>query len=161
MNLMSVFKKTLSLVIITAIILLLGFANPLIFTPINMEWYNSLNKSVITPSSSLFLYVWLFLYIIQAISIWLIYISEKVELRTKGINLFIVQMGLNIIWSYLFFGMKNIGYALIDILIMDILVVICIVLFYKINKIASILLVPYIGWLLLATYLNFYILINN
>ena len=161
MNSISGTKKVLSLVIITAVILLLGFVNPLVFTPINMQWYDALNKSSLTPPSFLFAYVWLFLYIVQAIAVWLIYISEKVEPRTKAINLFIAQMGLNVIWSYLFFEMKNVGPSLVDILIMDVLVVICIVLFWKINKIASVLLFPYIGWLSLATYLNFYILINN
>ncbi len=161
MNSISGTKKVLSLVIITAVILLLGFVNPLVFTPINMEWYDALNKSKLTPPSFLFAYVWLFLYIVQAIAVWLIYISEKVEPRTKAINLFIAQMGLNVIWSYLFFEMKSVGPSLIDILIMDVLVVICIVLFWKINKIAAALLFPYIGWLSLATYLNFYILINN
>ncbi len=161
MNSMSTTKKALSLVVITAIILLLGFVNPLVFTPINMEWYGSLNKSLLTPPSFLFASVWLFLYIVQAIAIWIIYISEEMELRTKAINLFVTQMGLNVIWSYLFFEMKNVGYSLIDIIIMDILVVICIILCWKINKLASILLFPYICWLSLATYLNFYIFINN
>lgn len=161
MDSISTFKKTISLVVITAIILLLGFINPLIFTPLNMEWYNSLKQSALTPPSFLFIYVWLFLYIVQAVSIWLIYVSENVEVRTKAINLFIAQMGLNILWSYLFFEMKSIGPSLIDIIIMDIIVIICIILFYKISKIASILLLPYIGWLLLATYLNFYIFIYN
>ena len=161
MNSMSTTKKALSLVVITAIILLLGFVNPLVFTSINMEWYSNLNKSSLTPPSFLFAYVWLSLYIVQAIAIWIIYISEEMELRTKAINLFVTQMGLNVIWSYLFFEMKSIGYSLIDIIIMDILVVIGIILFWKINKLASILLFPYICWLTLATYLNFYIFINN
>ena len=98
----------------------------------------------------------------MSISIWFILASlQKEELFSLPIILFVIQLILNFMWSPLFFKYHLIYESLFLLFVIWIIVLIIIYLFYSINKIASILLIPYIIWLSFALYLNFYIAINN
>ena len=125
-------------------------------------WYVNLKKSSLTPPGYMFSIFWIMLYILMSISIWFILASlQKEELFSLPIILFVIQLILNFMWSPLFFKYHLIYESLFLLFVIWIIVLIIIYLFYSINKIASILLIPYIIWLSFALYLNFYIAINN
>ena len=130
----------------------------------NTEWYNELTKSNITPPSYVFGIVWPILYILIFVSLILFLLhsdNTNNELFIKTIIIFVLQMVCNIIWSPLFFGYRYIKIAFIDIVLALGLTALNIYYFYKSYPISAYLLIPYICWLLLATYLNLYIVIYN
>ena len=124
----------------------------------NPNWYKSLNKSKLTPPDFVFSIVWNILYLMITIS-FIIYIRDKPT--QFGIIFFIIQIILNLSWSPVFFGFKNIKLAFYIIILLVISLFLTIINFYKTNKLSSYLLLPYLLWVLLAIYLNYYIIINN
>ena len=119
----------------------------------NSDWYNSLTKPPFAPPNEVFAPAWAFLYTTIFISLF-VYIFTKSENKTSGYVYFVVQMILNILWSPVFFGMQNMILALVIIIFLDIFTVLTIAKFYKVSNIAGLLLIPYLLWLLFATYLN-------
>lgn len=128
---------------------------------IDYSWYQTLVQPPFQPPSWLFTPMWIFLYILIAISL-VFYIKAKTfESKTRGYVLFIIQLLLNFSWSPIFFGMKNIPLALIIILFLDFFVLLNIIEFKKISPKASIFLIPYFLWILFASYLNLgYFILN-
>lgn len=119
-------------------------------------WYQSLVKPTFNPPNYLFGPVWTILYTLMGISLYLIWQKglKKKEVK-EAITLFLIQLILNILWSIVFFGMKNIGLALVEIVILLMLIVRVIMKFYKIDKWAAYLLLPYLFWTSFATILNY------
>ncbi len=113
-------------------------------------WYTLLNKPSFSPPNWLFGPVWTVLYTLIGISLYLIWTKKKGSLK-----LFLFHLFLNAIWSPIFFGAKNLGLAFIVILIMDITLVVIIKNFYKLNKIAALILIPYLMWISFASLLNY------
>jgi tryptophan-rich sensory protein len=121
---------------------------------IDYSWYNSLIQPPLKPPAWLFSPVWIILYALMGLSLF-IYIKEySIKSKAWGYIVFFVQLLVNLSWSPVFFGLKNIGYALCLIILLDILVLINIFEFSKISKMAGRLLIPYFVWILFATYLN-------
>jgi tryptophan-rich sensory protein len=125
----------------------------------NEEWYTTLNKSSLTPSNQIFPIVWTLLYIMIALSGYK-YISENSE-DEYGIIIFSIQIFLNVIWTYLFFTLREPELALADIGLLWITIVLTINRFYMKSRLAAYLLIPYLGWVSFAGYLNYYIVVNN
>jgi translocator protein len=131
----------------------------IIFKPNRMtKWYDNLKKSSLTPSAYIFGPVWTVLYILMAVSL-IIYLNSKYT--TKGLILFGTQLAFNLAWPYLFFGKRLVCVSMINIFIMSILLFFTYIEFRKSSVLAANLLLPYILWLQLAEYLNFYICMNN
>ena len=123
-------------------------------------WYFSLTKPYLTPPAWIFAPVWSFLYLTIAFS-FVLYFLKKDENKGLGYLYFLVQMILNLIWTPLFFGTKNILLALIVIILMDVFIILTIKKFYEVRKFAGLILIPYLIWTLFATYLNFgYFILN-
>jgi tryptophan-rich sensory protein len=122
------------------------------------KWYDNLKKSSLTPPAWVFGPVWTSLYTLMAISL-LVYINSKYT--TLGLILFGAQLIINAIWSTLFFGKRLICGSFANVLIMNILVFFTYREFRKSSVIAANLLLPYMVWILLAMYLNWYICVNN
>ena len=121
---------------------------------IDYSWYNSLIQPPLKPPAWLFSPVWIILYALMGLSLF-IYIKEySIKSKAWGYIVFFVQLLVNLSWSPEFFGLKNIGFALALIILLDILVLINIFEFSKISKMAGKLLIPYFIWILFATYLN-------
>lgn len=121
---------------------------------IDYSWYNSLIQPSLKPPAWLFSPVWIILYALMGLSLF-IYIKEySIKSKAWGYIVFFVQLLVNLSWSPVFFGLKNIGFALALIILLDILVLINIFEFSKISKMAGKLLIPYFIWILFATYLN-------
>ncbi|MBR5002058.1 MAG: tryptophan-rich sensory protein, partial [Bacteroidaceae bacterium] len=112
------------------------------------------------PPNLVFPIVWSILYLLMGISAGLVSGSGD-ETRRLVLTVFVVQLVLNFLWCITFFTMRNPLLGLIDILLLDAMVLLYIVLSYRVHRTASYLFVPYIVWLMMATYLNAYIYAHN
>lgn len=122
------------------------------------SWYKTLNRSPLTPPNYVFGIAWTILYAMIATSGWLIWQEERNLPEIKSIKiLYLLQLILNWSWTPLFFTYYLTGAALVCLITITILVATLIIKSYKKLKNASLLLVPYLLWLLFATHLNFYI----
>lgn len=115
------------------------------------EWYRELQKPSWTPPGWVFGPVWSILYLMMAAAAWLVW--RKAGLST-ALALFLVQLALNALWSYLFFGVQRPDLAFIDILALWAMILATIISFWKITPLAGALLIPYIVWVSFASALN-------
>lgn len=127
------------------------------------SWYLTLNKPIFTPPNWLFAPAWITLFILMGISLYLVYVSDSKDRKSRGLFLkfFYIQLFLNFFWNVLFFGLQNPLLGLIGISLLIIAVVITIYYGLKVRRISSYLLIPYLLWLLFATALNIGILVLN
>lgn len=155
-------KRGLKAIISILTCLSAGFIGSFFTSPNISIWYASLQKPEFNPPNSVFAPVWTILYILMGISLFLVWKEgwENKNVRTS-MGIFGVQLLLNIAWSGLFFGLQNPFYALIEILILWFAIFLTILKFYNINKVASILLIPYILWVSFASVLNYFIWVLN
>lgn len=143
----------ISLVIIILITEIIGVAGSL-FSGNASQRYESFLLPAFSPPSWIFGIIWPILYLLMGISVYIIYNILQTNQSKRAIYFYWVQLILNFTWPIMFFRFNAIIVSVFIILLLDIIVFITIVLFYKINKIAGYLLIPYIIWLLFATYLN-------
>lgn len=118
------------------------------------SWYLTLNRPSWNPPNWLFGPVWTLLYILMGIACYLIWTSEHPQ-KKKLLTLYFVQLALNALWSPAFFGMESPILGLVVIIPLWVMILLCIFQFRKVNKWASILMVPYLLWVSFATALNF------
>lgn len=137
-----------------------GFIGSIFTAPAIDTWYQTLNKPSFNPPNFIFAPVWTSLYILMGVAFYLI-LSSKLKVKKLANQIFILQLILNIIWSEIFFGLKNPTLALFEIIILWIAIVFTIRSFYKISQTASFLLVPYILWVSFALFLNLNIFLLN
>ncbi len=123
-------------------------------------WYVTLNKPIFSPPNWIFAPVWTTLYILMGISLYLVWISKS-KLKQRGTTVFFIQLGLNVFWSLIFFGLKNPPAAFFEIIALWIAILLTIKTFYKISKLAGNLLIPYILWVTFAAALNAMIVLLN
>lgn len=139
-----------------------GFIGQIATGPAIDTWYATINKPFFNPPNWIFGPVWTLLYFLMGVSLYLIFVDKtKKEKKKKAIYLFLTQLGLNSLWSILFFGTQNPLLAFLEIVILWIVILLTIVEFKKINKVAAYLLVPYILWVSFASLLNLAILLLN
>lgn len=117
-------------------------------------WYPTLAKPGWTPPDWIFGPVWSCLYIMIAVSGWLIYRSENSNKRTVALMFYGGQLALNFIWSFLFFSLRSPSLGLIDILLLLLLISLTIIKAWPVSPLASLLLIPYLFWVMYATSLN-------
>lgn len=117
-------------------------------------WFQTLEKPFFNPPDWLFAPVWTSLYVLMGISSYLIYTSAQSAMRILALDVYIMQLFLNFLWSWLFFWFKSPGFALFNIILLAVVIVIMIRRFYGIHKLAGILQIPYLMWILFATALN-------
>ncbi|URD61751.1 tryptophan-rich sensory protein [Sphingomonas sp. KRR8] len=118
------------------------------------NWYAPLEKPSIQPPGWAFGVVWTTLYTFMGIAVALILSLPASRQRSLALTLFAVQLALNFAWSPVFFGGGFIDWAFLIILAMNVLVTATIIAFWPLNRVAALLLVPYLAWLCLATVLN-------
>ncbi|MBU4360264.1 tryptophan-rich sensory protein [Candidatus Parcubacteria bacterium] len=143
------------LIISLALPQLAGFIGSLFTTPAIPIWYASLIKPSFSPPNWIFGPMWILLYILMGISIYLIW--NNIEKNKNIFWLFWIHLFFNATWSIIFFGLQNPGLAFVNILIILLFIIILIIKFYKINKYASYLLIPYLLWVSFASALNYFI----
>lgn len=136
--------------------LLAGFLGSLFTTPQINGWYASLNKPEFNPPNSIFGPVWTTLFILMGIALFLVWIKFKKNKTAKAAFVFfMVHLVVNIMWSVVFFGAQNPGLAMIVIIALWLMIAMLLVQFYKINKYAGYLLIPYLLWVSFASVLNY------
>ncbi len=119
-------------------------------------WYQTLNKPSFNPPNFIFAPVWTVLYLLMGISLFLIWKDGLNDSLTKfAFFFFLFHLLVNGLWSFVFFKFQSLLGAFIIIIFLLILILLTIILFYKINKVASFLLIPYFIWVSYATILNF------
>lgn len=119
------------------------------------EWYPSLRKPPGTPPSFVFGPVWTILYLLMAVSAWLVWRGYGWRGGGSALLLFFAQLALNIAWSGIFFGARLPGVAFAEILILWLAILFNIAVFHLLAPVASMLLIPYLLWVTYAAYLNF------
>ena len=133
---------------------LIGTLSSLLSGPIKTD-YTELIKPPLSPPGWIFGAVWILLYALMGIAAYLVYTSNAPEhIRIKAIMLYAIQLFVNFLWSIVFFRFQMPWLALIVIILLDILVILTIKAFKEINQTAAWLMIPYLVWLLFATYLN-------
>jgi tryptophan-rich sensory protein len=126
------------------------------------DWYRGLKKPLYTPPNWMFGPVWTVLYVLMAISVFLIWQKGlSAPGVTTAFTLFWVQLAANAFWSYVFFARRSIGGGITNIIILWILILATIITSFPVSLIAGILLLPYILWVSIATYLNVGIWVLN
>jgi tryptophan-rich sensory protein len=118
------------------------------------EWYATLNRPSFNPPNWIFGPVWSALYILMGISFFLIWKQEASKERKRAMLIFFFQLALNFAWSFIFFYFNRIGFALVEIVLLWISIVIMLVWFYKVKPLASYINIPYLLWVTFATVLN-------
>ena len=153
-------NKWIKLIASVLICLAAGIIGSIFTMPSIPTWYASLNKPSFAPPNWVFGPVWTTLYILMGISLYLILNKGLKNVRMQVI-IFGVQLVLNAVWSFLFFGLQSLLYGLVGIILLWISIVITIFSFFKLSRKASFLLIPYIAWVSFATIANYYLLILN
>src|SRR5690606_30015988 len=115
-------------------------------------WYPTLAKPAFRPPDWLFAPVWSVLYAAMVLAAWLVW--RRVGLRSRALYLFFAQLALNLLWSILFFGLQQVGLALLDIAALAVLIALTTVAFWRIDARAGLLFVPYLLWVVYAGALN-------
>ena len=124
------------------------------------EIYRSINRPPLSPPSWVFPVVWTILYITMGIALGMIW-SDKKLCRDEAIKWYFLQLVINILWPLFFFNAGWYVFSLLWIIILDITVIITIIKFYRCKPNAGLLLIPYLVWILFATYLNAGIVLLN
>jgi benzodiazapine receptor len=126
------------------------------------SWYANLVRPSFSPPNWIFGPVWTTLYLLMGIALYIVWNKGfKIKNSKKAVGVFGVQLGLNTIWSIIFFGLNNIKLAFAEIIFLWIAILLSIIYFYRIDKKAAYLLVPYLLWVSFAAVLNFYFMILN
>lgn len=146
--------KKLIIVLIPTVIV--AVAGSMITQPAVESWYQHINKPDFVPPNEVFPVVWTVLYLMMTIAAFIVYRSKAPQyLIQPALFMYFVQLGFNLLWSYLFFYKGQFGYAFIEIVILWLMIFYTIVRFGKVSKTAAWMLVPYLLWVGFATYLTY------
>jgi tryptophan-rich sensory protein len=125
-----------------------------VFTqPAIPTWYAGLNHPAITPPNWLFAPVWTALYIMMAVAAWRVW--RRTGLKSLEIAAFVLQLALNFGWSALFFGLHRIGAAFVEVLLLDLAILCAAILFVRRDRLAGLLMLPYLAWTGFASVLTY------
>lgn len=149
-------KNIVKFIISIIVCQIAGLIGSVFTMPSIPTWYAALKKPSFSPPNWLFGPVWIVLYVLMGISLYIVW---KKRLKNKeirvGILLFGIQLVLNTLWSIIFFGLQNPMYAFVEIVVLWFAITLTIYHFWKIDKKAAYLLIPYILWVTFASILNF------
>ncbi|MEM2988581.1 MAG: TspO/MBR family protein [Candidatus Bathyarchaeia archaeon] len=139
-----------------------GVVGSLFTAPAIPTWYAGLRKPDMAPPNWVFAPVWTALYLLMGASLFLVWNAglDKRPVR-RSIILFGIQLAMNAIWSYLFFGLRSPLLGLVWIAALWVSIALTIASFSKVSRAAASLLIPYLIWVTFASYLNYQILILN
>jgi len=118
-------------------------------------WYDALSKPVWNPPGWIFAPVWILLYVLMGAAAGIIWQRRAFSQSTLALNLYVIQLILNIIWSFIFFGMRNPGFAFAEICLLWLAIIATIFTFWRVYRPAVFLLMPYFLWVSFAAVLNF------
>lgn len=153
-------KRLIAVVIAVLVCFGVGYTARYIQASSILTWYPFLVKPGLTPPNIVFPIAWSIIYLLMGISVGLLW-NKPAEIRNPAVWAFVVQLLLNFLWSVSFFYFRSPVLGGINILLLDVVVVYYVAEVYRINRLSAWLFLPYLLWLLFATYLNGYIWIYN
>lgn len=121
------------------------------------DFYAELARPDWAPSAAVFGPVWTVLYAMMAVAAWLIWKQRGIRLARIALAVFVLQLVLNGLWSWLFFAWKQGALSFLDIALLWVLIAATLVLFWRVRPLAGMLLVPYLAWVTFASALNYQI----
>ena len=156
------YKKVLRFIISIIICQSAGIFGSLFTFEAVPDWYITLEKPFFAPPNWIFGPVWIILYYLMGVSLYIVW-KDKLESKTRNIFFIVfgIQLILNAFWSFLFFGLRSPLLGLIDVLILDAMVAVTIIYAKRVSKYAAMLLIPYMVWIIIASVLNYAILVLN
>jgi translocator protein len=122
-----------------------------------VDWYPALAKPAWTPPDWLFAPVWTLLYLMMALAAWLVWRQGGMSRVKVPITFFLVQLILNVLWTYLFFELRMPWVAFVEIICLWLSILASLVAFWQATAVAGWLMLPYLGWVTYAAALNFVI----
>lgn len=149
-------NKISRIAIVVIICLAVGYLSGMVTRASITTWYPTLVKPSFNPPNWIFAPVWTSLYVMMGVAaglIWNQIITQKAAV-TKALQFFIIQLVLNALWSYLFFGLHNLMLATIEVVLLWLMIFETYSQFAKINKTASYLMLPYLAWVSFASVLT-------
>nr|WP_294936297.1 TspO/MBR family protein [uncultured Flavobacterium sp.] len=149
-------QKITRILTVVVTCLCIGYFSGLVIRESVEIWFPTLVKPSFTPPNWVFAPVWSTLYIMMGVAaglVWNRMETDKGNVR-KGLLFFAIQLALNFLWSYLFFGLHNPLVALVELMLLWLMIYETYLQFKKIDKIAGMLLLPYLGWVAFAGILN-------
>ena len=150
-----------TLLIFVAIPLLVGGISALI-TMDSMQYFELLEKPPLSPPGWLFPVVWTVLYVLMGIASYLVVSSgAEPQVKIHALKVYFLQLAFNFLWSIFFFNLELYGFSFVWLLTLLFLIVISTVRFWRIDRRAGILMIPYILWVTFAGYLNLGIALLN
>ncbi len=119
------------------------------------SFYTELTQPSWAPPGSVFGPVWTTLFALMGIAAWLVWREGGFRKTRTALTLFLVQLVVNALWSWLFFAWHLGAFALIDLIVLWLLIVATLVAFWRVKPLAGVLLVPYLLWVSFAGFLNY------
>jgi benzodiazapine receptor len=147
--------ETKQLVISLVICLSVGLLGSIFTSPAIPTWYAELNKPAFNPPNWLFGPVWTLLYILMAIAAWLLWQQRQTSAAKLALKLFALQLLLNLLWSFIFFGCHAPLYAYLEISLLWLAILFTIINAHRVSAAAAWLLIPYLFWVGFASVLNY------
>ena len=149
-------NKFSRIAIVVTICLAVGYLSGMVTRASITTWYPTLVKPSFNPPNWIFAPVWTSLYVMMGVAAGLIWnqITTQKAAVTKALQFFTIQLVLNALWSYLFFGLHNLMLATIEVVLLWLMIFETYSQFAKINKTASYLLLPYLAWVSFASVLT-------
>lgn len=141
--------------------LAVGYLGSLVTAPAVAEWYPTLTLPDWRPPNSLFAPVWTALYVLMAVAAWLVWRKRPWPEPRGALVLFALQLAANFAWSFLFFGARSPLLGLLDIALLLALILLTLAAFWRHDRLAGALFVPYLAWVAFATALNAWIFLEN
>ena len=133
--------------------LVVGVTASLFTEPNIAGWYAALAKPSFNPPSWIFAPVWTALYVMMAVAAWRAW--RVVGVMSVALMLYFLQLTLNFAWSLIFFAQHLIDIALIDIAALWIAILATMIAFFRVDRIAGLLMLPYLAWVSFASALNY------
>lgn len=147
--------RWIGLIVFLALCLGAGGLGAIATTPEIEGWYRTITKPDWNPPDYVFGPVWTTLYVMMAVAAWLVWKPNGFAAAKLPLGLFFAQLALNVAWSWLFFGMHQVGWAAAEILILWLAIAATTFTFFRNSKLAGWLLTPYLAWVTFASVLNF------
>ncbi len=126
----------------------------------NFGVYSEMIQPPLSPPAWLFPVVWTILYFLMGVSAYMIYM-EKSEEKFAALGVYLIQLVFNFLWSLIYFNLGKVLFAFIWLVILWMLILVMVVSFYRINKTAGYLQIPYLIWVTFAGYLNLALYLLN
>lgn len=152
---MTVMARWLGLFAFLGLCLGVGGLGAIATTPEIQGWYQTLKKPSWNPPNAVFGPVWTTLYMMMAVAAWMVWKQSGFKAAARPLTLFLVQLGLNVAWSWIFFGLHQPGWAFVEIIVLWIAILATTASFYRRSRFAGCLMMPYLGWVSFASVLNF------